>query len=136
MNCGCVDYSGFEAWQGSELQLEWEGRVSENGQPFDLTGATATCVLKNRPEDPEAAAVIKLTTENGGILNTQPSAGKLLAVFTGEATAGLPAYTCGHPQRDYWSQFAVRLATDQLVRSAVYKVTLFAGAAVNPVDVP
>jgi len=136
MNCNCVEYSGFEVWQGGELQLEWEGREFEEGQPFDLTGATATCVLKNRMQDPEEAAVITLTTENGGVLNTKPSSGKLLAVFTGDATADLPAFTCGHPWREYWSQFAVRLATNQLVRSALYKVTLWAGTAAKPADVP
>jgi len=136
MSCGCVDNSGFVVWQGSELQLEWEGRESEQGQPFDLTGATATCVLKNRMEDPPEAAVITLTTENGGVLNNSPATGKLLAVFSGDDMADLPAFSCGYPSRDYWSQFAVRLATNQLVRSALYKVTLLAGAAAKPADVP
>jgi hypothetical protein len=135
--CGCggaaaVCQPWFDAWQGAELQLEFEARVSEQGQPLDFTGATATCVLKNNLNDPVEAAVLTATTENGGILNLKPETGKLHAIFTGDDLAELSAWTCGYPFREYYSQFAVRLASNQVVTSALYKVNLWAGTAMAP----
>lgn len=132
--CCCAEQPAFQAWHGSELQLEFEVREFEDGQPIDLTGATATCVLKNSPDDPEEFAVITLTTENGGVKNDTPYLGTLIATFTGDDTAALAATSYGCPTREYWSQFAVRLSTNQVVRSALYKIALFAGAAVSPAE--
>jgi hypothetical protein len=134
--CACSHSMEFQTWQGSELQLEFEVREFEEGQPLDLTGCTATCVLKQNKNDPEEFALVTLTTENGGVKNDTPYLGTLLATFTGDATAELEASSYGCPSREYWSQFAVRLSTNQVVRSALYKVTLFAGTAMAPAELP
>ena len=59
-----------------------------NGDPVDLSGATAALQVRSYPEDTEA--VLTLTTENGGITIT-PLEGLLEVHATAEQTTAIDA---------------------------------------------
>ena len=123
-----MTYPTIDAWHGNELQLQWRGAVAKDGIPFNLQGASAVFLLKERLEDPDESAALTQTTENGGIIITDPGNGVLVAKITGEQSQGLQSFTCGCPHRDYYSQFSVKLSTGQIVKSANFVLRLNRGA--------
>jgi hypothetical protein len=124
----CTPYHLIEVWQGNELQLQWYGAIKEGGPPLDLTGATAKFLVKERLEDPDDAALIEGTTENGKIVLTDPVNGKLVGTISSEDSEDLLAQSNGCPHRDYIAQFKVVLSTGQGVRSANFVLRFHKGA--------
>lgn len=125
MSCA---YPLIDVWHGNEVQLQWSGAVTKDGIPFNLQGASAVFLLKNRLEDPDASAVFTATTENGGIVITAPGNGILVATIPGEQSQILESSTCGCAHRDFYAQFAVKLSTGQIVRSATFIIRFNRGA--------
>ena len=125
-----MSYTRLDVWQGHELQLEFYGGTAPppDGIPFDFTDASGVFLLKERPTDPDDQAVVTATTENGGIEITDTVNGKMVATITAEDSEALVAQTCGCPYRDYFGQFAVKLNTGQIIRSALFIVRFHQGA--------
>lgn len=60
-----------------------------NGDPVDLTGASATYLIKENMSDPDTDALVELTTSSGDISIVDATAGRLeVHIPTGE-TSGM-----------------------------------------------
>jgi hypothetical protein len=123
-----MTYPIIDVWHGNEVQLQWRGATEKDGIAFSLQGASALLLLKERLTDPDESAVLTQTTENRKITITDPGNGILVATITGEDSEGLESSSNGCPHRDYFSQFAVRLSTGQIVRSANFILRFNRGA--------
>jgi hypothetical protein len=121
----------IDVWQGNEVQIGWDCYTKHpdaGGLPINLTDATAVFLAKEKPSDPDEAAVITGTTENGKIEIYNGPNGKLSMTIGGEDSEALTAASCGCPWRDFFCQFAAKLSTDQILRSAPFVLRYHSGA--------
>lgn len=76
--------------QGATFRRNFRWQTGDTPTDVDLTGYTARMMIR-RTDDEEAAPLVSLTTENGGIEFTTPAEGRMAIFISATATAAMPA---------------------------------------------